>query len=78
GNRAADINSIYTTTDGAAALKLLHYYHVRYIYVGPLEQQLYGNQPTNANGLSKFDRMVGDTLRIAYHASGVTIYEVMK
>ena len=78
GNRAADINSIYTTTDGAAALKLLHYYHVRYIYVGPLEQQLYGNQPTNANGLSKFDRMVGDTLRIVYRASGVTIYEVIK
>lgn len=77
-NRATDINIMYTTADGALALELLHYYHVRYIYIGPLEQQLYGNQPTNANGLSKFDRMVGDTLRIAYRASGVTIYEVIR
>jgi YYY domain-containing protein len=77
-NRATDINTMYATTDGALALEFLHYYHVRYIYVGPLEQQLYGNQPTNVNGLSKFDRMVGDTLHIVYRASGVTIYEVIR
>ena len=75
-NRVADINIMYTTTDGALALELLHYYHVRYIYVGPLEQQLYGTQPNN--GLSKFDRMVGDTLGVVYRANGVTIYEVIE
>ncbi len=74
-NRVTDINIMYTTTDTALALELLRYYHVRYIYVGPLERQLYGNQPIN--GLSKFDRMVGETLSIVYRANGVTIYEVI-
>ena len=75
-NRMVDIGIIYTTTDSAQALELLHYYHVRYIYVGDLEQQIYAQQSTA--GLDKFDRMVGDTLSIVYRAGGVTIYEVMQ
>jgi len=74
-NRTADINVMYSTTDKALALELLHYYHVHYIYVGPLEQQLYGQQ--SPNGLNKFDAMVGSFLRVVYHADGVMIYEVM-
>ncbi len=74
-NRVADIGLIYTTTDSAQSLELLRYYHVHYIYVGPLEKQLYAQQ-TSA-GLDKFDRMVGDTLRIAYRADNVTIYEMI-
>ena len=65
---------MYSTTDTALALELLRYYHVRYIYVGQLEQQLYANQ--SANGLKKFDAMVGSSLRVVYRANGVTIYEV--
>jgi YYY domain-containing protein len=75
-NRMVDIGIIYTTTDSAQALELLHYYHVRYIYVGDLERQIYAQQSTA--GLDKFDRMVGDTLSIVYRAGGVTIYEVMQ
>ena len=75
-NRMVDIGIIYTTTDSAQALELLHYYHVRYIYVGDLEQQIYAQQSTA--GLDKFDRMVDDTLSIVYRAGGVTIYEVMQ
>ena len=74
-NRTGDINIMYSTTDTALALELLHYYHVRYIYVGLLEQQLYANQ--SANGLHKFDAMVGSSLRVVYRANGVTIYEVV-
>lgn len=73
-NRVTDINIIYTTPDVGLALELLHYYYVRYIYVGPLEQQLYGKQA--ADGLSKFGHMVGQFVHIAYHANGVIIYEM--
>lgn len=74
-NRVADIGIIYTTSDTVQAIALLHYYHVRYIYVGELERQAYAQQSTA--GLDKFDRMVGSTLRIVYRSNGVTIYEVL-
>ncbi|WP_161975334.1 DUF2298 domain-containing protein [Tengunoibacter tsumagoiensis] len=73
-NRLSDVNMLYTIDNQAEALVVLHYYHVRYIYVGPLEQQIYGAQ---SPGLQKFSLMVGDSLRIAYQAHGVTIYEVV-
>ncbi|GAC1345766.1 MAG: hypothetical protein NVSMB27_08330 [Ktedonobacteraceae bacterium] len=74
-NRETDINIIYTTTDSSLAIELLRYYHVHYIYVGLLEQQLYGQQSTN--GLAKFNKMVGTTLRIVYQSYYVTIYEMV-
>jgi uncharacterized membrane protein len=74
-NRETDISIIYTTSVAAQALELLYYYHVHYIYVGPLERQLYGQQ--SMVGLDKFDHMVGDTLRLVYRHDGVTIYEVI-
>ena len=74
-NRMADVGLIYSTPDPAQALELLHYYHVRYIYVGSLEQQLYGSQ--SAIGLEKFEHMINSTLRVAYRAKDVTIYEVI-
>jgi YYY domain-containing protein len=73
-SRANDINTIYSTPDAATALSLLHFYHVRYIYIGALEQQLYGS--TSA-GMEKFQGMVGSSLRVVYQADGVTIYEVL-
>src|SRR5579875_384802 len=73
--READINIIYTTTSTAQALELLRYYNVSYIYVGPLERQLYGRQ--SMTGLDKFQRMVGDSLKIVYQYNGVTIYKVL-
>ncbi len=74
-NRVTDIGIIYTTPDAVQAIVLLRYYHVRYIYVGELERQAYAQQSTE--GLDKFDRMVGDTLRLVYRSNGVTIYEVL-
>jgi YYY domain-containing protein len=74
-NRLTDIITIYTTTDEAQALELLHYYHVRYVYLGPLERQTYGQQfPV---GLAKFDHMAGSSLRVVYRSGAVTIYEVL-
>jgi YYY domain-containing protein len=74
-NRMTDIGIIYTTPDPAQAIELLYYYHVRYIYVGELEREAYAQQSTA--GLDKFDRMVGNALRLVYRSDGVTIYEVL-
>jgi YYY domain-containing protein len=73
-SRANDINTIYSTPDSSTAISLLHFYHVHYIYVGALEQQLYS---PSSPGMAKFQRMVGTSLRVVYHADGVTIYEVL-
>ncbi len=74
-NRLTDVGIIYTTQNTALALLLLHSYHVRYIYVGALERQIYTQQTTR--GLDKFDAMVGNSLRVIYRSDGVTIYEVI-
>jgi uncharacterized membrane protein len=74
-NRMTDIGIIYTTPDPDQANELLYYYHVRYIYVGDLERQAYAQQSTA--GLDKFDRMVGNELRLVYRSDGVTIYAVL-
>ncbi len=74
-NRLTDITLIYTDPDPAQAIELLRYYHVHYIYVGPLERQVYAQQ--SSAGLDKFDQMVGSTLRVVYRSDGVTIYEMV-
>ncbi len=74
-NRVTDVGIIYSTTDSEQALELLRYYHVHYIYVGPLERETYAAQ-TSA-GLDKFEHMVGQSLRVVYRSDGVTIYEMM-
>jgi len=73
--QASDASTIYTTPDANQALALLHRYHVRYIYVGDLEEQLYGRM--SPQGLAKFAQMVGTSLRVVYQRLGVTIYEVI-
>jgi YYY domain-containing protein len=72
-NRVTDVGIIYSTTDPEQADALLHYYHVRYIYVGALERQLYAAQ--SSSGLDKFDHMAD--LHVVYRSGGVTIYEVV-
>ena len=74
-SRMVDVGIIYTTPDLNQANQLLRYYHVRYIYVGELEREAYATQSTT--GLDKFDRMVGNGLRVVYRHDGVTIYEVL-
>jgi uncharacterized membrane protein len=72
---AADLNArlgalrtVYTSVDATAVLAMLHRYHVRYVYVGPHEQQLYGA----TTDLTRF----GNYLDPVYDADGVIIYQV--
>jgi hypothetical protein len=47
GDRDADVRTMYATTDTALALRLLHKYHVTYVYVGVAER---GQQPDPSIG----------------------------
>ncbi len=66
--RAGDIDTIYTSTDTATVMQLLHQYHARYLYVGALEYQKYQGKAD----LGRFAQF----LRVVYQAGGVTIYEI--
>ncbi|HEU0003126.1 MAG TPA: DUF2298 domain-containing protein, partial [Ktedonobacteraceae bacterium] len=65
--RGTDINTIYTSTDSQAVLKLLQQYQVKYLYVGSLEVTTYAG-----SDLGRFRQF----LPVVYSADGVTIYEV--
>jgi uncharacterized membrane protein len=65
--RGADINTIYTDVHSGEVLALMTRYNAQYLYVGPLEQQMYPG--ANLHRFSSF-------MRIAYSANGVTIYQV--
>jgi YYY domain-containing protein len=52
GTRAADVKTLYTTTDTRAASALIARYGVRYVVVGPIERTDYGDA-----GLVKWDRL---------------------
>ncbi|HLZ09985.1 MAG TPA: DUF2298 domain-containing protein, partial [Chloroflexota bacterium] len=53
--RKRDIDAIYRSTDARATLDLLAKYGVTYVYVGPMERQVYGQNPA---GLSKFSQFM--------------------
>ncbi len=67
-SRLTVINQIYTDKANAQVLQLLRKYHVTYVYVGPVEEQMFGV----GNNLSRFSQF----LKIVYNANGVTIYQV--
>ncbi len=69
--RLRDVQTIYSTADPGQALSLIRKYGVRYVYLGKLERLYYP-----AQGLAKFEGMVGKGLEVAYHNQEVTIYEV--
>ncbi len=84
--RLQDVKTMYTTSDPAQMLELLHKYDVTYIYLG--ECELMGNQipycggdpPLGQDALAKFRAMVqSGVLRVVYQNQyDTTIYEVMK
>jgi len=75
-NRLGDIDTLYTTTDTAQTLLLLHRYNVHYIYIGDLERQTYAAQ--SSAGLDKFADMAQQgLLRLVYSQAGVAIYQVV-
>jgi len=63
--REPAVNKIYSQPDLLSVVDLLNQYNVEYIYVGGLEQQLYG-----LAGLDKF----AENLETAYSNNGITIY----
>lgn len=69
--RLKDIKTMFESTDVGQAWALLRKYHVRLIYVGDLERAYYP-----AQGLAKFESMVGRGLSVAYHGEGVILYQV--
>ena len=64
--RIADVAAMYSAPSLQDAMPLLHQYHVRYVYVGGLEQETYP-----AAGLAKFNQ-----LPRVYQRDGTSIYEV--
>ena len=65
--RAAVVNDIYTSPNKGTVLALLRQYHVRYVYVGFIERNLYAT--ANLDRFSAF-------LHLVYHRDGVSIYAV--
>jgi len=77
--RAADIGTLYTTTDNAAARRILAKYGITWVIVGLTEEQGEGQcsvpagcPPYAAQGLAKFDGM----LDLAFRSGRVSIYRV--
>jgi len=77
--RAADIGTLYTTTDNAAARRILAKYGITWVIVGLTEEQgegqctvPFGCPPYAAPGLAKFDGM----LDLAFRSGRVSIYRV--
>ncbi|HEY8477786.1 MAG TPA: DUF2298 domain-containing protein, partial [Chloroflexota bacterium] len=69
--RLRDVQAMFESPDATAIQPLLRKYHVRYIYVGPLERAYY-----SPAGLEKFERGVGTWLDVVYRNEQVTIYRV--
>lgn len=67
--RAADLDTIYTSADARLVVQLLHRYHAGYLYVGALERQKYPKAD-----LGRFAQF----LPVVYQAEGVTIYQVVE
>jgi YYY domain-containing protein len=66
GPRIEDVEQLYKTTDWFSAQEILDRYGIRYVYFGPLEQQMYGTR-----GLDKFRAH----MNVIYEAEGVVIFE---
>jgi uncharacterized membrane protein len=64
--RKEDIETLYTSVDEEQVLTLLDKYDISYVYVGPLERDLYP-----VEGLAKFAGL----MEVAYESGGVVIYK---
>jgi len=65
GSRSADVETLYTTADPAAARDLIARYGIRYVVHGPIEQTTYGDA-----GVAKWDGLG----RRVYERDGTTIW----
>jgi YYY domain-containing protein len=64
--RKPEVEVLYNSVDLAQTLTLLDKYDIRYVYVGPLERELY-----NPSGLAKF----GQLMDVVFEQGEVTIYQ---
>jgi len=71
--RERDVNTFFTSTDPAAAKRILDKYRVQYVYVGGQERAYYPS-----SGIDKFPGMVGTSLDQVYQDGAVTIYRVRR
>jgi uncharacterized membrane protein len=67
GQRSAEIQTLYTTTDNATAQAFIDRYGIDYVVVGPIEQTTYGDA-----GLAKWDTL-GERV---FSRDGTTIWEL--
>jgi len=78
GERIAEIETFYTTTDLQQAQSFLSKYDVHYIILGQQERGLYaGEQGEQLQGLAKFPAADGLLWRSVYRDGDTTIYEVI-
>src|SRR5258708_6268546 len=55
--RVADVTTIYLTDDPTIARRLLHEYHVKYVFIGPSERQLLSASGAGPGATAKFARL---------------------
>ncbi|RLT22887.1 MAG: hypothetical protein DWI30_04885 [Chloroflexi bacterium] len=67
--RDQDVRTIYSSGDETVVRPLLEKYHVRYVYVGPTERDVYGE-----GGLALFDTIA----TVAFQQDQIIIYEIKK
>ncbi|MGH2447184.1 MAG: DUF2298 domain-containing protein, partial [Chloroflexota bacterium] len=65
--RAADVKTVYTTTNESVARRLLYHYRVQYVIVGQQERDIQG---VTTASLDKF----GHFMRLAFRSHGTSIY----
>lgn len=65
GNRAQDIEILYTTSDGFTAQEIIARYNIRYIYIGGLERNTYAVDESKFRSLFK----------LVFQQGNVAIYE---
>ncbi len=68
--RKGDIDILFQTSDPGETTELMSKYRIEYVYVGPLERRLYGDD--GGFGLEKFPYLMD----IVYDRDGVTIYRL--
>jgi len=71
GQRDGEARTFFNEPDFAKVLPLIDQLHIKYIYVGQLERDVYTPQ-----GLAKFDAAVGQYLDLVYENPKVKIYRV--
>jgi YYY domain-containing protein len=80
--RAADVDRLYRSEDPQEKLEILRRYGVEYVVVGDLERaypiasnECEATNPTG--GIEAFERMVGDSLEIAFERGDSRVYRVL-